>query len=241
MKINFDEQTKREASARFADDIEEMAGCVGRFFSEMHDWAAGEGYHQHIAAYEKFRVIYSDEMKNGTMKTYQAWKQSDASFTALLKEMKAVPADRIRTIVSEFEAPLEETLRCAFRNEPEAVEEDTVHLTRTLEENSAILQEMLDSCFDALDQQLADAEYRYDSLAEDNALYACIRALLVSVLSIAAGLYDRFAKAAEELGFHLNDRAGQTAVKASDASSALKNSSEAYISRLDRLIGLIGD
>lgn len=242
MKLSFDEQSKREVTARFTQDIAEMAACIAGLFDEMHDWASEEGYHQYIAAYEKFRTIHSEEMKNGTMKIFQSWKQSDASITTLLKEMKAVPEDRIKSLAAEFESPLEEALRDVFKNEPEPLTEaDAVHLTRTLEEDNEVLQEMLDCCFDELDELLYDAKDQYESLAFENQLYACVGALVKSILSIASGLYDRFAKAAEELGLHLNDRADRTESRAADASNSLQHSSEEFVSLLDRLIGLIED
>lgn len=242
MKLNFDENTKKEVTERFTDDMSEMAVAIDTFFGDMHDWAAEEGYHQYNAAYEKFRSIYTDEMASGAMKLFEAWKQSDASITALLKEMKAVPEDRIKALANEFEAPLEEALRDAVKCEiTPLTADDTVHLTRSLEEDNEVLQEMLDTCFDDLDDLLFSRQNVYEYLSEDNQLYVCVGALFKSILTLAASLYDSFAKAAEELGIHLADRAGKTAAKATDSAASLQHSSEEFVNRLDKLIELIED
>lgn len=242
MKMSFDEQAKKEVTTRFISDLAEMNTHIDVLFEEMRVWASEEGYHQYIAAYEKFRAIHTEDMKNGTMKLYQYWKQSDASIATLLKEMKAVPEDLVRPLASEFEAPIEDALRNAFNDTPDPLkEEGTVHFTRTLEEDNVLLQEMLDDCFDNLDQMFYDVQYQYEYLSIDNQLYACVGALTRSILSTASNLYDRFAKAAEELGIHLNDRARKTAAKAEDGAASLKNSSEDLVSRLDKLIGLLED
>lgn len=242
MKIDFSNQSKNEMAARFNDDVSAMSAAVRKLFEEMHEFASEEGYYQYTAAYEKFRQIHAEEMRAGITKTFQLWKQSDASFASLLKEMKAVEQDRIKSLAAEFEAPLEEALRNALKYEPAMLkEDDTVHQSRSVEESSALLQEMLDDCFDQLERQLYDAGPAYSSLSYDNQLYACVGALVESILSIAANLYNLFADAAEKLGIHLNERADSAAAKASDASAMLQKNSETFISRLDHLIGLFGD
>lgn len=239
MKFSFDEQAKKEAANVFGQTAGEMSETISRLFDDLHSLCESEGYRQYSVMYEKFRDIHSNELKAKTRKLFDSWKASDASFRTLLTCMKAAEPDTVSRISSEFEAPLEEILNEAFRTDPpQLAADDTVHLTRSVEENNRMIQDMMNDCFDSLDEQIGETESRYGELAFENQMFACIGVLASSQLKTASGLYDLFRKAAEEVGVHLEERAHKADTAAENASVSLGSEAASGFSRLDGLYDL---